>query len=323
VFGGEFPAPDILSRLFVLHVLIIPVAIATLLAVHLAVIWRQKHTQFAAPGRREDNVVGSRFWPQYAAKSMGLFAIVSAVLAALGGLAQINPIWLYGPFEPAAVTTAAQPDWYLGWIEGALRIAPPWFLDLGSYSVSEIFWPAVALPFVTFALLYAWPFLEARVTGDRAEHHLLDRPSDRPVRSAIGVGVLSFYAVLLLAGAQDLWAELLDVSIPSLVWTFRVLLFIVPLGAALFTWKLCFDLRAAGAAAAVEAAAELPIGPNEPEVPAARVATAAPMALPARMLRSLRAGFAALAKDFFSLLLLAVLRAAGARRGGDRARRDG
>ena len=263
LFGGEFPAPDILSRLFVLHVLLIPAAIVVLLSVHLAVIWRQKHTQFVAPGRREDNVVGSRLWPQYAAKSVGFFAIIAAVLALLGGVAQINPVWLYGPFEPASVTTAAQPDWYLGWIEGALRIAPAWFLRIGPYSVSEVFWPAVALPTATFALLYAWPFLEAWVTRDHAEHHLLDRPSDRPVRSAIGVGVLSFYAVLLLAGAQDLWADLLDVSIPALLWTFRVLLFVVPVGAALFTWKLCIDLRAAGSAAAVEAEAELPVGPTE------------------------------------------------------------
>ena len=202
VFGGEFPASDILTRLYVIHILLIPVAIATLLGAHLAVLWRQKHTQFRGRGRREDNVVGSRLWPTYTAKSIGLFAVIAGVLALLGGLAQINPVWLYGPFDPSAVSTAAQPDWYLGWIEGALRLAPPVYLHIGPYNVSELFWPAIALPGITFMLLYLWPFLERRVTHDDAEHNLLDRPSDRPMRTALGVGVLTFYAVLLLGARR-------------------------------------------------------------------------------------------------------------------------
>src|SRR5205085_4364041 len=130
IFGGEFPAPDILSRLFVLHVLLVPAAIVGLLTAHLAILWRQKHTQFPGPGRTEDNIEGSRLWPTYAARSIGLFAGVFAVVAALGGLAQINPIWLYGPFEPSAVTTASQPDWYMGWVEGALRLFPAWRIHI-------------------------------------------------------------------------------------------------------------------------------------------------------------------------------------------------
>jgi ubiquinol-cytochrome c reductase cytochrome b subunit len=263
IFGGEFPADDILPRLFITHVLIIPAAIAALLSIHLAVIWHQKHTQFRGRGRREDNVVGSQLWPTYAAKSIGLFALVAGVLALLGGLAQINPIWQYGPFEPAAVTTAAQPDWYLGWVEGALRIMPPVYLHVGSYSVSEIFWPAVVLPGLTFALLYAWPFLEAFATRDHAEHHLLDRPSERPVRTAIGVGVLAFYATLLLAGAQDLWSQHLGISLDVVLWSFRVLVFVLPVALGLFTWKLCHDLEAGRHAAHEEARAELPIAPSE------------------------------------------------------------
>jgi ubiquinol-cytochrome c reductase cytochrome b subunit len=263
LFGGEFPAHDILSRLFVIHILLIPVAIAVLLSAHLAIIWRQKHTQFRGRGRREENVVGSRLWPTYTAKSIGLFAVIAGVLALLGGLAQINPIWLYGPFDPSAVSTAAQPDWYLGWIEGALRIAPPAFLKIGPYSVSELFWPAILLPTVTFLLLYAWPFLERRFTRDYAEHHLLDRPSDRPVRSAIGVGVLSFYVVLLLAGGQDIWAQTFDVSLTAVLWTFRIALVVLPVVLGLFTWKLCHDLRIGRHAEHEEALAELPIGPNE------------------------------------------------------------
>jgi ubiquinol-cytochrome c reductase cytochrome b subunit len=244
-FNGEFPGTSIISRLYILHVLLIPMAIIGVLTVHLAILWRQKHTQFRGPGHREDNVVGSRLWPTYAMKSVGLFAIVAAVLSALGGLAQINPVWRYGPYDPAAVSTAAQPDWYLGWTEGAIRLFPPWYLHIGRYGIPEVFWPAIALPALTFVLLYAWPFLEQRFTHDHEEHHLLDRPRDRPVRSAIGVGVLSFYVVLLVAGGQDLIAQWLGVSIISVTRTLQVLVFAVPLLAALFTWKVCRDLRAA------------------------------------------------------------------------------
>jgi ubiquinol-cytochrome c reductase cytochrome b subunit len=267
LFGGEFPAHDILSRLFVIHVLLIPAAITALLGVHLAILWRQKHTQFRGPGRTEQNVVGSRLWPTYAAKSLGLFAIIAGVLALLGGLAQINPIWLYGPFRAAAVSTAAQPDWYLGWVEGALRIMPPALVRLGPYSISELFWPAVVLPGVTFGLLYLWPFLERRATGDHAEHHLLDRPSERPIRTALGVVVLAFYSVLLLAGGQDIWAQELGLSLPTVLWAFRAMVFVVPALLGWFTWRLCRDLEAGRHAARMEARAEPPVAFNEkPEV---------------------------------------------------------
>jgi ubiquinol-cytochrome c reductase cytochrome b subunit len=160
-FGGEFPAEDIITRLYVMHILLIPAIIALLLGAHLAILWRQKHTQFPGPGRKERNVIGSHLWPTYTARSIALFCLVTAALAALGGLAQINPVWLYGPFEPAAVSTAAQPDWYLGWIEGALRVFPPWEVRAFGKTIANPFFPSVLLPGITFVLLYLWPFIEA------------------------------------------------------------------------------------------------------------------------------------------------------------------
>ena len=242
LFGGEFPSPDILSRLFVLHVLLVPAAIIGLLTAHLAILWRQKHTQFPGPGRTEANIEGSRLWPTYAARSVGLFAGVFAVIAGLGGLAQINPIWLYGPFEPSAVTTASQPDWYMGWVEGALRLFPAWRIHLFGYTISELFWPAVVLPGLTFGLLYVWPFLEARVTRDRVDHHLLDRPRYRPIRTAIGIGALTFYVVLFVAGAQDIGAQKFGVPVPTVTWTLRILVLLLPPLTALLARKLCHDL---------------------------------------------------------------------------------
>jgi len=303
LFGGEFPAHDILSRLFVVHVLLIPAAIAGLLTVHLAIVWRQKHTQFAGEGRTEGNVVGSKLWPTYTAKSVGLFGLVAGVLALLGGLAQINPIWLYGPFSPSAVSTAAQPDWYMGWIEGALRIMPPVYLHLGPYDLSEIFWPAIALPTLTFGLLYLWPFLERRFTHDTAEHHILDRPSERPMRTALGVVVLTFYAVLLLAGGQDIWSQQLGVSLSSVLWTFRIAVFVLPVLTGAFTYKLCRDLERHRHAARVAETAEPPVAPNEEPIEAP--APSPPVeAAPRRRF----------ADTFVGLVVLWILRRTGGRR---------
>jgi ubiquinol-cytochrome c reductase cytochrome b subunit len=245
VFGGEFPSPDIISRLFVLHVLIVPALIAGLLGAHMAILWRQKHTQYPGPGRTEGNIVGSRLWPTYTARSIGLLAGVFAIIALLGGLAQVNPIWLYGPFKPAAVSTASQPDWYMGWLEGALRLAPGWRIHLFGYTISEVFWPAVVLPGITFGLIYLWPWIERRVTGDTAEHHLLDRPRDRPVRTAFGVGTLTFYVVLFVAGSQDIGAQKFVTAIPTLTRILQALMVVLPALAAVLTWKICRDLSGA------------------------------------------------------------------------------
>jgi ubiquinol-cytochrome c reductase cytochrome b subunit len=242
VFGGEFPAPDITSRLYVIHILLVPAAIATLLAAHLAIVWRQKHTQFRGVGHTEESVVGSRLWPTYAWRSLGLFALVAAITAFLGGLVQINPVWLYGPFKPYAVSTAAQPDWYMGWLEGALRLAPAFRMQVFGYRVPEIIVPAVIFPGLTFLLLYAWPAIDKRLTGDRAEHHLLYRPRDRPSRTALGVAVLAFYVILFIAGSQDLIAQATNISIVPVTWTLRIALVVVPLAAGALSYKICVDL---------------------------------------------------------------------------------
>ena len=244
LFGGEFPGPDIINRLYVIHILIVPVAIAVLLGIHLAMVVRHKHTQFEGPGRREDNVVGERMWPTYAAKATGLFLLTAAVLCLLGGLFQINPIWVFGPFDPAQVSAASQPDWYMGWLDGALRIMPGWETRLFGFEIPNPFFPGAGLGGVTFALLYAWPFLEARVTGDYAEHHLLDRPRQRPVRTAVGVATLTFYAICFLGGASDVISSTLHLSVNRVLITFRVAVFLVPILAAWATYRLCRELSA-------------------------------------------------------------------------------
>jgi ubiquinol-cytochrome c reductase cytochrome b subunit len=244
LFGGEFPGPDIIERLYVIHILLVPAAIVVLLTAHLAIIVRQKHTQFPGPGRREDNVVGERMWPSYAAKALGLFFLTSALLAFLGGVFQINPIWIYGPFDPAQVSAASQPDWYMGWLDGALRIMPGWETRVGGFEVPNPFFPGVLLAALTFALLYAWPFLEARVTGDHDEHHLLDRPRQRPVRTALGAATITFYVICFLGGAADVLASTFGLSVNAILWTFRILVLALPPVMGWVVYRLCRELAA-------------------------------------------------------------------------------
>lgn len=246
LFGGQFPSDQLTHRLFIAHVLIIPALITGLLGIHLALIWRQKHSQFPGEGRSERRIVGSQLWPTYAARSMALLCMVVAVVGFLGGVAQVNPIWLYGPYKPYSASSGAQPDWYVGWLEGSLRLFPGWPLHLFGYTVSELFWPAVFLPIATFSVLYAWPALERRFSSDLVSHNLLDRPRDRPVRTAIGVGGLTFYAVLFAAGGQDLIAFLLQTTQPPVTLTLRGMAIGLPIVTSAITWKVCRDLSASG-----------------------------------------------------------------------------
>ena len=244
-WGGNFPGEDILPRLYIVHVLVVPLLIAGLLGVHLAMIWRQKHTQFPGPGRTERNVVGSHLFPTYAARSIALLLGLAGVLALLGGVAQINPVWLWGPYDPSAATTAAQPDWYMGWLEGAIRLFPAWETRAFGYTIAAPFYASVLMPGLLFGAMYAYPFVERRLTGNRDGHELLDRPRDHPVRTAVGVGVVTYLIVLVLAGSQDIVAAKSGVPIQSMVWALRIAVLTLPLVAATVAWAWCRGLSQA------------------------------------------------------------------------------
>jgi ubiquinol-cytochrome c reductase cytochrome b subunit len=257
IFGGEFPGNEVLTRFFVIHILIVPAAITALLTAHLVILVRQKHTQYRGRGRKERNVVGARLWPTFTAKTLGLFFFVFAVCAALAGLAQINPVWIWGPFQPSAVSAGSQPDWYVGWLEGSLRLLPAWETRALGHEIPNPFYSGVVIPGITFTLLALWPFLEARFTRDHAEHHLLDRPRDRPVRTAIGVAALAFFIILFIAGGNDVLAARFQVSVNLITDVLRVAVFVVPLVVGFLTYRLCKEL-----------AARNPI-PGQPEPPPA------------------------------------------------------
>ncbi|HEU5044002.1 MAG TPA: ubiquinol-cytochrome c reductase cytochrome b subunit [Nocardioidaceae bacterium] len=206
-FGGDFPGDAIIYRLYALHILVVPALIFLLITVHLGILIRQKHSQFAGPGRSNANVVGSRAWPGYALRSFALLSLVAAVTFLAGGFAQINPIWVWGDFNSATVLSPSVADWYVAWIEGALRLFPPVQVWIFGNLIPEQFWAGALLPLLTFVLLYLWPFLDRVITKDRGTHHLAASPRESPVRVAIGVAALTFYGILLIAGAEELISE--------------------------------------------------------------------------------------------------------------------
>nr|WP_106430020.1 cytochrome b N-terminal domain-containing protein [Streptomyces xiaopingdaonensis] len=245
VFGGEFPAHDILPRLYAGHVLLLPGLLIALVTVHLILVVHLKHTQWPGPRRTNRNVVGKPLFPQYTAKSVGLFATVAGALALLAALLQINPIWDFGPYRPDQGSIDAQPDWYVGFLEGALRLMPAAETNFAGHTLAwDVFLPGIVLPLSLFAVLYAYPFLERWLTGDRGERHLCDRPRNHPVRTGLGAAGVSVYAVLLMAGGQDVLAFVFEVPMEWLTYAFRAAFFVAPLLAYRLTRRACLGLQA-------------------------------------------------------------------------------
>jgi ubiquinol-cytochrome c reductase cytochrome b subunit len=244
VFGSEFPGTELIGRLYIAHVLLIPGLILALIAVHVGLVVKQKHTQFPGPGRTEHNVVGVRVMPLFATKGGGFFMLVFGMLALLGGVAQVNPIWLYGPFTSATVSAGSQPDFYMGFLEGSARLWPNWeFRGFGHTIPFMILLPTVVLPGVLFTLLALYPFVEQKLTGDRGFHNLLQRPRDVPVRTALGAMGLSFYVWLWLIGGNDLWSKAYSISLNATTWIGRIGLVIVPPLVYWVTYRICLGLQ--------------------------------------------------------------------------------
>jgi ubiquinol-cytochrome c reductase cytochrome b subunit len=226
-------------------VLLLPAIIVGLFTAHILLVTLQKHTQYPGPGRTNENVVGYPFMPVYLAKAGGFFFIVFGVTALLAAIATINPIWMYGPYDPSPVTAGSQPDWYMGFTEGALRLMPGWpeFHAFGYTLSLNVFIPGVILLGALFTIAGAYPFIESWVTKDKREHHILDRPRNAPTRTGLGVMAISFYLVLFLAGGNDLIATHFHLSINDITNTFQVLLIAVPPIAYSITKRVCLGLQ--------------------------------------------------------------------------------
>ena len=244
VWGGTFPGNAIIPRFYIIHVLIIPLVLFGLLGAHLGLLVLQKHTQFKGEGRTENNVVGSPMFPTFMAKTTGFLFMVTGGTALLSAFAQINPIWQFGSYDASKISYAVQPDWYMGWLDGALRIMPSWeFAGWGHTVPLEVFLPAVVFPGLIFNICFAWPVIERRFTGDVALHNLLDRPRDRPKRTAAGAAMLALLFTLFAASSTDVLANYFHLSLNFVLWAFRVLTFAVPIVVAFVTYGICREMQ--------------------------------------------------------------------------------
>ncbi|WP_345010202.1 cytochrome bc complex cytochrome b subunit [Streptomyces shaanxiensis] len=243
LFGGEFPGEDFIARLYPIHILLLPGIMLGLVVAHLILVFYHKHTQYPGPGRDQKTVVGMPFLPVYMAKAGGFFFLVFGVLTVMGGIASINPVWAFGPYRPDLVTTGAQPDWYLGFSEGLIRVMPGWEINAWGHTLE----PGVFIPFSLFPLILlalgVYPFVEAWITGDKREHHILDRPRNMPVRTGLGAAWLSLYAVLLIGGGNDIVATHLHLSINLITWFVRIAVFVVPVVTYMVTKRICLGLQ--------------------------------------------------------------------------------
>ncbi|QEV21339.1 MULTISPECIES: cytochrome b [Streptomyces] len=243
LFGGEFPGEDIVARFYPIHILLLPGIMLGLVVAHLILVFYHKHTQFAGPGKTEKNVVGAPFLPIYIAKAGGFFFLVFGVLAIMGAVASINPVWAIGPYRPDTVSTGAQPDWYLGFSEGLIRVMPAWEINIWGHTLAlGVFIPFALFPLIMTAIA-VYPFVEAWVTGDRREHHIADRPRNTPVRTGFGVAWLTLYFVLLIGGGNDIVATHFHLSINVITWFVRIAFFVAPVLAFVVTHRICLGLQ--------------------------------------------------------------------------------
>jgi ubiquinol-cytochrome c reductase cytochrome b subunit len=244
LFGGEFPGHLIIPRLYVIHILLIPALLLALISAHLFFMFHQKHTQMPSKGRTNANVVGAPTYPYFAAKTGAFFFFIFAVLALLSTFAQINPIWLFGPYNPSGITAGSQPDFYMGALEGALRIMPAWEWNVFGHTFAfNVFIPALVPLGIIFTGAALWPFLEQWATGDRREHHVNDRPRNAPTRTGIGMAAVTFWGVLWLEGANDIIADQLQIPLFTLTWIARFAVILGPIIAYWVTKRICLGLQ--------------------------------------------------------------------------------
>ncbi len=244
LFGGEFPGSDVIPRLYVLHIMLLPALVIALIAIHMVLLIINKHTQFAGPGRTNDNVVGAPILPVFAAKAGGFFFLVFGVIMLIGSLFTINPIWNYGPYDPSPVSAGTQPDWYIGFADGMLRLIPSgWEFVLFGYTWSMNLLVPIVVLMLFIVIVMVYPFIEAWVTGDKREHHIAERPRNNPTRTAIGAAGVTFYAVLWAGASSDIVATHFRMTIEGVILTLQILLIVGPVIAFTLAKRMALALQ--------------------------------------------------------------------------------
>lgn len=260
LFGAPFPGKGTVlwPRMFIAHVLLIPLLLATLIGIHLALVAARHHTQFReSPRHTEKRVIGVPAFPGQAPRSLALMFGTWGILFLLGGLIQINPIWQWGPFEPYLATNGAQPDWYLGWLIGALRLMPSFDVTIGHFTlIPNPFWGGALFPLFVLGLLLAFPWIERKLTGDHRFHNLADRPRDAPNRTAFGVAFLFWIFAIFGFGAADRILVLWNIGYNTQLYIFRIGIWVIPVILFIVVRRICRELQAAERVEALHHAAE-------------------------------------------------------------------
>ncbi len=244
LFGGQFPGDMIIPRLYLVHVLLIPGLLLALIGAHMLLLVYHKHTQWAGPGRTEKNVVGFPLMPVYMAKAGGFFFMVFGITAMLGAFVTINPVWRFGPYDPSQVTAGSQPDWYMGIAEGLLRLMPNWETHIFGITISwNVFLPGEVFPIVLLVIVLLYPFLEQWITGDKREHHLLQRPRNAPTRTAFIAAMISMYGVLWAEGGNDILAKVFHMDLYTITRSVRILVIVLPIVVFIIAKRWCIALQ--------------------------------------------------------------------------------
>jgi ubiquinol-cytochrome c reductase cytochrome b subunit len=243
IFGGEYPGEDIISRLYALHVFLVPALIVALLVLHLILVRRQRHTQWGGAGKTNRNIVGSSVIV-HTTRAGGLVLIVVGFIFLMAATLQINPVWLRGPYDPSQVSAGSQPDWYIGFLDGALRLMPPWQIDVFGHELTlSVLIPVIALPGIILTALAIYPWIEQKITGAEGDQHMLDRPRNMPARTGLGVAFIVFYVMLWIAAGNDVLATAADVPVNWLTQFLQIGVFLMPPLAYLITKRICLGLQ--------------------------------------------------------------------------------
>lgn len=243
IFGGEYPGDDIVSRLYVFHVFLIPGLIVALLALHLILVRRQGRTQWGGAGKTNRNIVGSSF-VVHIARAGAFMLIVLGVILLMAATLQINPVWLRGPYDPSQVGAGSQPDWYIGFLDGALRLMPPWEIDVFGHELTmSVLVPAIVLPGIILITLAIYPWIEQKITGAEGDRNILDRPRNMPARTGLGVGFIVFYLLLWIAGGNDVLATVVDVPVNWVTRFLQISIILLPPLAYSITKRICLGLQ--------------------------------------------------------------------------------
>jgi ubiquinol-cytochrome c reductase cytochrome b subunit len=243
LFSGGFPG-RIIEHLYPIHVALAPVLLILLMAIRAWLTYRTGSMRFASIDRSSPASAGPPLWPHHATRSAGMLSLTTGVLLLVASVVTIDPVWLYGPADPAGASAGSQPDWYTGFLDGALRLVPPgWELTWGgrTWTLSILVPLAVVTGFILAVVIY--PFFEEWLAGDRQDHSVLDRPRNTPSRTATGAAAMVFFGALWGAGSADIIATHFQLGVESVVGFFQCVVVLGPFAAFSLARRICLGLE--------------------------------------------------------------------------------